>query len=101
MSGVLQSPAFAYCCNSEWLMYLHHHMLQADPLGVPQLGGRIGVLVLRWARSQQVTNRQEHKRVLNLSVISQSEHQTYIVIIEENIEVRQYTRQDTLRSSDV
>jgi ribosomal protein S17 len=48
-----------------------------------------------------VTNRQEHKRVLNLSVISQSEHQTYIVIIEENIEVRQYTRQDTLRSSDV
>jgi hypothetical protein len=42
VSDVLQSPAFAYCCNSEWLMYLHHHMLQADPVGVPQLGGESG-----------------------------------------------------------
>ena len=40
---------------------------------VPQPGGEI-----RWARSQRVTNRHEHKRVLDLNVISQSEHQTYI-----------------------
>lgn len=45
--------------------------------------GRIRVLVLRWARSRRVANRHEHKRVLNLSVISQSKHQTFIVITEE------------------
>jgi hypothetical protein len=39
-------------------------------------------------RSRQVTNRHEHKRVLNLTVIPQSKHQDYIVITEENREVR-------------
>ena len=53
---------------------------------VLQPKGEIRVPVLRWARSQQVTNRHEHKRVLNLNVISQSKHQTYIT--EENKEVR-------------
>jgi hypothetical protein len=33
-----------------------------------------------------VTNRHEHQRVLNLSVMSQSEHQIYIA--EENKEVK-------------
>jgi hypothetical protein len=35
-----------------------------------------------------MTNRHEHQRVMNLSVICQREHQTYIVITEENREVR-------------
>ena len=48
--------------------------------------GRIRVLVLRWARSQQVTNRHEHQRVLDLNVISQSKYQTYIT--EANKEIR-------------
>lgn len=30
-----------------------------------------------------MTHRHEHRRVLNLSVISQSKHQTFIVITEE------------------
>jgi hypothetical protein len=41
-----------------------------------------------YSGGQGVTNRQEHKRVLNLSIISQSEHQAYIVITEENKVVR-------------
>jgi hypothetical protein len=41
---------------------------------VLQPKGEIRVPVLRWARSQQVTNRHEHKRVLNLNVMSQSKH---------------------------
>ena len=50
--------------------------------------GRIRVLVFKWARSLQVTNRHKHNRVLNLSIISQNEHQTYIVITEQSREVR-------------
>ena len=45
---------------------------------VPQSGGKIRVPVLRWARSRRVTNRHKHKGVLDLNVIFQSEHQTYI-----------------------
>ena len=53
-----------------------------------QPSGEISVLVLRWERSWWVTNRHKHQRVFELNVISQSEHQNYI--IEENKEVRWY-----------
>jgi hypothetical protein len=54
---------------------------------VPQPHGRIRVLVLRWTRSQQGDKQARTlDRVLDLSVISQSEHQTYIT--EENKEVK-------------
>ena len=53
---------------------------------VSQPRGEIRVLVLRWARHQQVKNRHKHKGVLNLNAISQSQHQTYVT--EENKEVR-------------
>jgi hypothetical protein len=39
-------------------------------------------------KKQKTKNRHEQNRMLNLSVISQREHQTYIVITEENREVR-------------
>jgi hypothetical protein len=50
--------------------------------------GRIRVPVLRYARSQWGDKQtRTPERVLNLSVISQSEHQTYITE-EENKEVK-------------
>jgi hypothetical protein len=58
---------------------------RAGSVGVPQPTGEFRVLVLKWARSWGVTSRHEYQRVLDLNVISQSEHQTYIT--EENKEV--------------
>jgi hypothetical protein len=63
-------------------------VLRAGSVEVPQSTGEIRVPVLRWARSRRVTNRHKHKGVLDLNVIFQSEHQTYIT--EENKEVRRY-----------
>ena len=46
-------------------------------LSVPQVAGESGSPYSGGQGVHSVTNEQEHQRVLNLSVISQSEHQTY------------------------
>ena len=61
-------------------------MLRADPVRVSQLGENRGSGIQ--VSKELASDRHEHKRVLNLSVIFQSKHQTYIVITEENKEVR-------------
>ena len=59
------------------------------PQSAPQPSGESGSLY-RWAgRQQKVTNRCEHKKVLYLNVISQSDHQTY------NTEEKQESSENT------
>lgn len=58
----------------------------ADPVGVPQPGENQSSSIQ--VGKELARDRHEHKRVLNLSVTFQSEHQTYIVITEENMDIK-------------
>jgi hypothetical protein len=64
----------------------------------PSTHERIRVPVPRWARSWRSSKQMRTQGSVDLNVISQREHQTYIT--EENREVRWHISQGTLRLLD-